>query len=224
MHSLNSYLSSSIGRKQVVALTGLLLIIYVIVHLAGNLFIYAGPETFNGYAKKLAGLRPTLYVVEVGLLVTFLIHIYFTALLVFENINARSRYALVKAKGDRSLSSQIMAYTGTIVLAFVIWHVLDFTLTDHEGPRSVINGKSFGLYGVVYNSFANPIHSLLYIVAMIAVGLHLDHGVQSFCQTFGFDHPQYTPCIYKFSRFFAVIVTLGYSSIPVYVLLNSMKA
>src|SRR5204862_1989661 len=109
MFPISSYLSSSIGRKQIVALTGLFLIIYVIVHLAGNLFIYAGPDSFNSYAKKLAGLRPTLYVVEVGLLVTFLIHIYFTALLVLDNLKARPRYAVEKAKGNRALSSRLMA-------------------------------------------------------------------------------------------------------------------
>jgi succinate dehydrogenase / fumarate reductase cytochrome b subunit len=224
MQNINSHLNSSIGRKQTVALTGLLLIGYVIIHLAGNLLIYAGPKAFNGYAKLLAGLRPTFYLIEAGLLLIFLIHIYFTYLLTLENMHARARYAVVKPKGNRSLSSQIMTYSGGIVLIFVIYHILDFTLIDHEGTRSIVKGQGLGLYGVVYNSFANPIHSLFYIIAMIAIGLHLDHGVQSFIQTFGLNHPKYMPYIYKFSRWFAVAITLGYSSIPVYVLLNSMKA
>jgi succinate dehydrogenase / fumarate reductase, cytochrome b subunit len=221
MHPLSSYLSSSIGRKQIVAFTGLLLIVYVIIHLAGNLFIYAGPNVFNGYAKKLAGLRPALNLLEAGLLLIFVVHLYVTALLVLENINARSRYVIEKTKGNRSLASRLMPYTGTVILVFVIWHILDFTLTDHHGPRSVINGQSLGLYGVVFNSFANPLHSLLYILAVIAVGLHLDHGVQSFCQTFGLNHPIYMPMINQISRWFAVVITLGYCSIPIYVLLNS---
>ena len=223
MYNLDSYLRSSIGRKQIVAATGLMLILFVVGHLAGNLFMYGGPGAFNGYAKKLASLRPALNFIEAGLLAVFCIHMYFTALLVLENMNARSRYAVEKAKGARSLSSRLMAYSGTIILAFVIWHILDFTLVDHHGPRSMVNGESLGLYGVVYNSFADPLHSLLYIIAMICVGSHLDHGVQSFCQTFGFTSHQCAPCIYKFSRWFAVLITLGYSSIPVYVLLNSMK-
>lgn len=221
MQPFCSYLSSSIGRKQIVAATGLILILFIVGHLAGNLFLYGGPDAFNGYAKKLASLRPALNFVEAGLLAIFVIHMYMTTLLVLENINARSRYAVEKAKGARSLSSRLMAVSGSLILAFVIWHLLDFTFTDHHGPRSIIAGKSLGLYGVVYNSFANPVHSLLYIGAMISVGLHLDHGVQSFCQTFGLNHPVYTPLIYKFSRFFAVIITMGYCSIPVYVLLNS---
>src|SRR5437868_2744430 len=138
MHAISSYLNSSIGRKQIVAVTGLLLIIYVIAHLAGNLFIYVGPDMFNGYAKGLANLRPALTVLEIGLLATFVVHMYVTALLVLENINARQRYAVSKPKGEQSITSRLMAYTGTIILAFVIWHILDFTLVDHEGPRSFI--------------------------------------------------------------------------------------
>src|SRR5262245_62520383 len=103
MNSLHSYLNSSIGKKQVVAMSGLLLIVYVIGHLAGNLFIYGGPEAFNGYAKKLAGLRPALNFVEFGLLLIFVIHLYVTALLVLENLRARpTRYAIEKSKQDRN--------------------------------------------------------------------------------------------------------------------------
>ena len=221
MNSVNSYLNSSIGKKQIVAVTGLVLILFVIGHLLGNLWIYTGPEAFNDYAKKLASLRPALTVAEAVLFIIFLIHLYVTALLVLENLRARSQgYAMVRNKGERSFASRLMSYTGTIILAFVIWHIMDFTFSDHLGPRSMINGKSYGLYGVVYNSFTNPVHSFLYILAVIAVGMHLDHGVQSFCQTFGFNHPKYTPMLLGFSRWFAIVVTIGYSSIPIYIFLN----
>src|SRR5438552_2330954 len=105
MH-ISSYLHSSIGRKQIVAVTGLLLIIYVIAHLAGNLFIYIGPNAFNAYAKGLANLRPALNFLEAGLLTTFVVHIYVTALLVLENINARQRYAVSRPKGNESITSR----------------------------------------------------------------------------------------------------------------------
>jgi len=225
MNSVHSYFNSSIGKKQIVAVTGLVLILFVISHLAGNLLIYAGPDAFNGYAKILASLRPALTVVEMILLAIFSVHIYVTALLVLQNFRARSvRYAVEKSKQETSsLTSRIMSLSGTVVLAFVIWHILDFTFVDHNGPRSMMHGKSFGLYGVVYNSFTNPIHSLLYIIAIICVGLHLEHGVQSFCQTFGFNHPKYTPMLYKFSRWFALIITVGFCSLPVYILIDSMK-
>ncbi|OGX26730.1 MAG: hypothetical protein A2787_05400 [Omnitrophica WOR_2 bacterium RIFCSPHIGHO2_01_FULL_48_9] len=215
--------NSSIGKKQIVAVTGLMLVLFVIGHLAGNLFIYGGPDVYNAYAKKLAGLRPGLYVVEFGLLAVFLTHIHVTSLLVLENIRARGeRYAVYHPVGNRSFATRLMAISGTIVLAFVIWHLLDFTFIEHTGPRSILgDGKSYGLYGVVFNAFADPLHSVLYVIAMLAVGMHLSHGVQSFMQTFGFDHPYYTPLIQKFSNIFACLVTIAYSSMPVYVLLKA---
>ena len=216
---------SSIGKKQTVAVTGLLLNLYVVVHLAGNLFIYAGPKVFNGYADKLTSLRPGLYVIEFGLLYIFLLHLYTTALLVLENIKARGTpYSVSKDVGKRSISARLMPYTGSVIFAFVLWHMLDFTFVDHHGARSILaDGKSYGLFGIVYNSFRDPNHCLLYIIAMIAVGMHLSHGIQSLFQTFGYNHPVYTPLIEKASEAFAFLVTIGFSSIPVAVLNGVIK-
>ena len=220
MTTLTGYCQSSIGRKQIVATTGLLLILFIISHLAGNLLILLGPEVYNGYAQKLAGLRPGLYLVEIALAGVFIIHIYFTALLVLENIAARSqRYNVYNPKGERSLAARLMPYTGTYLLAFIIWHLIDFTFVDKHGPRSFLpDGKSYELYGIVYNSFADPGHSILYIVAMLALGFHLGHGVASFMQTFGFNHPVYAPRIKRFSYLFASVITFGYCLIPLYVM------
>ena len=225
MSNISEYLNSSIGRKQIVATTGLLLILFVIGHLAGNLLIYLGPDAFNGYAKKLEHLRPGLYFIETGLLFIFVIHMYFTALLVLENIQARSvNYAQYRPRGQRSLATRLMSVSGVFILCFIIWHLMDFTFADKTGPRSVLaDGKSYALYGVVYNSFTDPIHGLLYIIAMMCLGLHLSHGVQSFAQTFGFSSPQYTPAIKKISNWFALVMALGYSSIPIYIFLQTIK-
>ena len=225
MNNFQQYFNSSIGKKQIVAATGLILILFVIGHLVGNLFMYGGPEVFNGYAKKMASLRPALYLVETGLLFIFMIHLYVTALLVWENCQARGKgYAVYKSVGKRSWATRLMPYTGGVVLAFVIWHLLDFTFVDHEGPRSFMpDGSQWGLYAIVYNSFSNPLHSFFYIGAMVAVGLHLAHGIQSFVQTFGFNHPRTTPIIRDVSNVLAILITLGFSSIPVYVLLDSAK-
>jgi len=214
---------ASIAKKQYVAVTGLLLIGFVIAHLAGNLFIYLGPEAFNGYAAKLAHLRPGLYVVEALLLAIFVSHMYVTALLVLENIKARGTpYKLDRSKGTRSLATVLMPYTGVVVLAFVVFHLWDFTFIDHDGPRSILaDGKSYGLYGVVYNSFADPLHSAFYIAAMAAVGLHLCHGVESFMQTFGIAHDNHKGRVVKFSWVFAIAIVVGYSSIPVYVMIKN---
>lgn len=225
MNNFQQYFNSSIGKKQIVALTGLALILFVIGHLAGNLFIYGGPQVFNDYAKKMASLRPALYVVEIALLIIFVIHLYVTALLVWENIQARGKgYAVYKPVGKRSWAARLMPCTGAVVLAFVIWHLLDFTFVDHNGPRSFMpDGMHLGLYAIVYHSFSNPLHSFLYIAAMVAVGLHLAHGIQSFFQTFGWNDPRYTCVIKKISNGVGTLIALAYSSIPVYVLWDSGK-
>lgn len=215
-------LKSSIGKKQIVAVSGLLLILFVIGHLCGNLLIYLGPNAFNGYAETLAKLRPVVFFIEMALLAVFLIHVCVTVLLVYDNIHAAglSRYAVANSRGERSWATHLKVYTGLFIFAFVIWHLFDFTFSDHHGTNSMIAGKALGLYGVVYNAFLNPIHSGLYIIAMFCLGFHLAHGVQSFIQTFGFSHPKYTPIVKKIGYAFGFIIAFGFSSIPVYVLIR----
>lgn len=217
------YLRSSLGKKQITAATGLVLIGFVIMHLAGNLLLYLGPQAFNGYAHKLAGLRPGLYLIETFLLVVFLIHLHLTALIVLENRRARPvGYKVSPAEDDDLFLSRLMPWTGTVIVAFVLWHLRDFTFTDHEGARSLLrDGQSYGLYGVVYNSFTDPLHSAAYILAMAALGIHLSHGIQSFAQTFGWNHPKYTPAVKRLSHGLGFLIAAGYSSIPIYVLIKS---
>ena len=227
MQTLRDYTSSSIGKKQIVAVTGFLLIFYIIIHLAGNCFIFWGPKAFNAYAHKLHSLRPFLYVVEAGLAAVFIIHIYFTYLVVLENIKARGglkRYAVYQPAGERSLATRLTPYTGTFLFAFVIWHLLDFTFINHEGPRGVMpTGINLGLYGIVYNAFINPIHSILYILAMGCLGFHLTHGIHSMIQTFGYNHPRYTPMIRYLGVIFGIVIAVGYSLIPIFVMLHYAK-
>src|SRR3989338_3288779 len=125
MDSFTAYVKSSIGKKQIVASTGLLLILFVIGHLAGNLLIYLGPEAFNAYAQKLKHLRPGLYIVEFGLLAVFVIHMWLTAVLVIENYSARPvGYAVNKPVGGRSWAAPLMPYTGTLIPPFVVLHLI----------------------------------------------------------------------------------------------------
>ena len=219
-------IKSSIGKKQMVATTGLFLVLFVVGHLAGNLVMYLGPGPFNKYAAKLADLRPWLYIIEVGLLVVFVVHMWLTILLAIENRLARPvGYEVSLAVGKRALDTRLLPVTGTIIVLFVIWHIVDFTFQDKEGPLSVLaDGQSYGLYGIVYNVFSDPLHSTLYIIAMGALGLHLSHGIQSFIQTFGLNHPKYTPAIRKASNIVAGLIALTFSSIPVYVLIKNALA
>jgi len=222
MNNLNHFIKSSIGKKQIVAITGLMLIGFVITHLAGNLLIFLGPDVFNQYAQKLQNLRPGLYLIEAFLLYIFVVHLWFTALIVYDNIKARPiPYTVNKSSPQRSLATRLMPYTGMAILAFVIWHLLDFTFIDQHGLRSVLSdGKSYGIYGIVYNSFKDPLHSTLYIAAMLALGFHLSHALQSTIQTLGFLNPKYADNIKKFSNALGFFVAVAYSSIPIYILFS----
>jgi len=213
------FLTSSIAKKQIVAITGFLLILFVILHLGGNLFIYAGPAVFNSYAHKLHSLGPLLLIPRVLLFVIFMLHIFVIHILVIQNIKARGglkRYAVEQAVGDRTFSEKIMVWSGVYVFVFIIFHILDFAAADQHGPRSFLYGKSYGLYGLVFNSFKDPIHGILYIIAICFLGFHLSHGIQSVLQTCGFRH-KWEAVIKRGSNILAMLMVIGFCSIPVYV-------
>ncbi len=218
MSILRRYIGSSIGKKQIVAVSGLLLILFLVAHLAGNLLIYKGPVVFNHYAEALRSMTLVFYIINVALIAIFGIHIVFTVMVVKENIQARKkRYEVqVPAAGKRPLSTRTMAITGPLILTFLIIHLVDFTFTKPELPQSLFKGIDLGLYGLIVNSFMNPVRSVFYIVAMFAIGLHLAHAFQSVCQTFGWNHPRYMPFVRKLSLAVGIIISVGFSTIPVY--------
>ena len=211
--------SSSIAKKQIVAITGFLLILFIFTHLGGNLFIYAGPDVLNSYAHKLHSVGPLLLIPRFLLLSIFLVHIVVIHILVIQNIKARGglkRYAIDQAVGKRTLSERMILWSGIYILVFVVFHILDFACCDIQGPRSFLYDKSYGLYGVVFNSFTNPVHGFLYIVAVWFLGIHLSHGAKSIIQTSGF-RPRWAHMFQKFSDYFALTMAFGFSSIPIYV-------
>jgi succinate dehydrogenase / fumarate reductase cytochrome b subunit len=223
--SLSTVLNSSIVKKQIVAITGLMMVGFIVAHMAGNWLILVGPEAFNGYAAKLQSLGAILWIMRLGMIAAFVLHIYFTIRLTGENHAARGgRYHAAGDRGRTTFVKKTMIYSGVLVLAFVLIHLKDYTLTEHAGQATVIPtvnaGKSLGLYGLVWNSFLLSEHwwrPLLYVVAVCCVGAHLSHGVQSLVQTVGFFHERYTPLIQKISIALGVIVAVGFSVIPIYV-------
>ena len=214
---LKEYFTSSIGKKQVVAVTGLLLVLFLIAHLCGNLLIFQGPEAINLYSRTLHSLGGLLWIARIGLLATFLLHITFTLMVVIENRKARPIAYQGSSSSKRSLATRLMPYTGTILLAYVILHLFDFTLASQTGSEAFVNGQNLGLYGLIVNEFSEPISVLWYLLAMGAVGFHLSHGVQSVAQSFGINHPFYTPLIKKISVSLGVIIGIAFATIPLYV-------
>lgn len=195
---------------------------FLIAHLSGNFLIFAGPEAFNGYSEKLRHLGALLWVARIILLAALVVHVYLAIQLTAENHNARGgRYTVANHKGEGGFAKTTMIYTGLLVLAFIALHLYDFTFRAKIGDPTIIEGvnggESLGLYGLVWNSFLQPWHAGLYILAMIVLGLHLSHGIQSLFQSLGIAHDRYTPKIKKIGFALAIILAVGFISIPIYV-------
>jgi succinate dehydrogenase / fumarate reductase cytochrome b subunit len=205
--------STSIGKKQLMAVTGLLFLVFLTTHLLGNLSIYGGQGAFNAYAEHLHALGKLLVVAEVGLVVALLIHVTLAILLFFENRKARPvKYAVDKSGGGgRTFSSQMMPYTGLLILAFVGVHLA--TLSHH-----IVDQTNRTIFQIAYEVFSNKGFLVLYLASMVIVALHVRHGLWSAFQTVGANHPKYMPCIEKLSIVFAVIVGLGFGSLPLVIL------
>lgn len=213
----------SIIKKQIIALTGFLLIGFVAAHLLGNVLMFFGPNAYNSYAKKLMSLGPILYLMEAGLVVIFLIHVGFTITLVLENRKARPiGYKKTSSTKKRSIATRIMPYTGTLIFAFVILHLLDFKFNNHYG---IVAGKlQEGIYARVYESFTDPLHSFLYIIAICAVSFHLTHAIQSMFQTFGLSSTKSHPYLVKISITIGVLIALIFGSLPIFVMVKEKVA
>ena len=189
-----------------VALAGLLLCGFLVTHLAGNLFLYAGEGPFNHYAEALES-TPLLPAAEIGLALLFLLHIIVSLKLRYENTQARPlAYAEYASKGGRSAGSRSMTLTAVLVLLFLIVHVKTFRFGEEGG----------NLYRMVMTSFQKPLYAGFYVLAMLALGLHLSHGIQSAFQTVGFNHPRYTPLVRKAGFAFAILICAGFATIPIW--------
>lgn len=209
MNWLVATLRSSIGKKVMMALTGLSFIGFLAVHLAGNLTIYGGAGAFNGYAEKLHSLGSLLLVFEFGLLAFALIHIITGLTLFLQNLKARPvRYYKDEPAGGRTWSSKTMPYTGILILVFVVFHLLNFSFID-KADRSI--------YTIVSAAFQSPLYVILYIIAMILVALHVRHGFWSAFQTLGANHPKYMPAISVLSILLGIAFGVGFGLLPLYV-------
>jgi len=212
---------SSVFKKQIVAVTGLLMVGFILGHLAGNLLIFAGPGPFNHYAETLQNLGELLWLARIVLIIAFVVHIVTTILIIRENRAARpDRYKKRGSKADSTFTTRTMIFTGLLVFVFLFIHIWDFTLPVKEGPGTLIPGldrDDLHLYGLVWNSFLQPLRALFYIVTMCCLGMHLSHGIQSLFQTLGFSHEIYTPRVKKISVCMGIVVAIGFSLIPIYI-------
>jgi succinate dehydrogenase / fumarate reductase cytochrome b subunit len=202
--------ASSIGKKWVMAVTGLGFCVFLATHLAGNLFIYGGRDAFNSYAEHLHSLGPLVVIFEIGLLTFAVLHVGSGLILFLQNLSSRpNRYAVNNSGGGRTIGSRTMPYTGILILIFVIFHLLNFTLIDKTGTT---------IYEIVSSAFSNPLYVALYVLMMAVVALHVSHGFWSAFQTLGANHPKYMPLIQKTGIVFSLVVGLGFGLLPIYLL------
>lgn len=208
MNWLVNTLKSSIGKKLMMAVTGLCFCSFLILHLAGNLILYSGRDAFNSYAEKLHSLGSIITMAEFGLLFFAIIHILIGATLFYQNLRARPiRYSINKWAGGRSIGSVTMPYTGLLLLIFVIIHLLNFHFIEKNDTT---------IFQIVTDTFAKPGYIAMYVAAMIVVAIHVSHGFWSAFQTIGANHPKYMPVIRGLSIVFSIALGVGFGFIPIY--------
>ncbi|HEY6447905.1 MAG TPA: succinate dehydrogenase cytochrome b subunit [Acidobacteriaceae bacterium] len=212
---------STNGKKTVMAVTGAILFLFVIGHLLGNLQIFDGPARLNAYSHFLKNLGELLWIVRGVLIVCVVLHIVTTVQLWARNRKARPVGYKVKKSVASNYADRTMYWSGPIILAFVIFHLLEFTAgTVHPGA------PAFSEYDVYYNvvaGFRVWWVSAWYIISMILLGFHLRHGIWSAFQSLGANHPRHTPVLKQAALWIAILITLGYISIPVSVLAGWVK-
>lgn len=216
-------LSSSIGTKFLIALSGLALLVFLILHLSGNLLFIAGPAAFNEYSHTLVS-NPLVYAAEAGLLLVFLVHVYKAIRMFVDNKAARPvgyvRKEWAGATSRKSVASSTMIATGVVTFAFVVLHLRKFKFGAWYETSDGIRD----LYRLQVEVFSNPFYVGFYMLCMALIGFHLWHGVSSAMQSLGVDHPRYTPRILWIGRALAVLIAGGFFVLPLYTYLLGARS
>ena len=215
-------LTSTLGKKLLMSLTGLLLISFLTIHLIGNLAVFSndGGLAFNAYASFMS-TNPLIGTVSYLLYAGIILHVVIAAVLYFSNSSARPvKYKVQKSKENSSWSSRSMTLLGTLILAFILLHLKDFWWQyKHDGGYEFVLDADGNrdIYMLVVEKFKTTFALVSYLVGLVALYLHLNHGFQSAFQTLGLEHHKYTPAIKAIGLAYAIIVPIAYASMPVYI-------
>jgi succinate dehydrogenase / fumarate reductase cytochrome b subunit len=231
---------SSLGTKYLMALTGLVLILFVLGHMAGNLLIFLGPDALNSYAQALKERPTLLWGVRIFLLVVFVLHIALGIRLALWNRSARPTPYVVEDTVQASWASRHMLLTGVLLLVFVIYHLAHFTVgvvhKASEGNKAVgylelkdpVYYAEHGehrhdVYRMVIAGFRNPAITISYLLFQLALWMHLWHGVSSWFQSLGINHPRYNRAMRLSGPIVATVVLIGNWSMPLCVWLGVIR-
>ncbi|MBI4811118.1 MAG: succinate dehydrogenase cytochrome b subunit [Ignavibacteriales bacterium] len=217
MRALVQFYNSSVGKKLIVGLTGILLIGYLIIHLFGNLLIFRNDcgKAFDTYAEILPQVV-IIRTIEIGLFLIFIFHIVTAAYTWLLNKQTRDQNYKVRKPGQTSpLTSRTMFFSGSIVFIFLVVHMRQFWYNSRYEA-----GEHYSMYEVVKTTFSEPVYGIFYLIAMFLLGFHLRHGFQSAFQTFGLRDKTYAPIIEWCGIIFWLLIPLGFASMPLFFLLN----
>jgi succinate dehydrogenase / fumarate reductase cytochrome b subunit len=212
-----SFIDSSLGKKLIMAVTGLFLYIYLIIHLIANLFLLAPTgEPFNVYAEFMASnFNIPVRIIEIVLFIAFIYHITNGIRLWFINRSARGiDYKVKNRSANSTFYSRFMIQSGIVIFIFLILHLLDFFIPSRLGYLGAT------MYDAAVMKFSHTWWSIIYIVAMILLAFHLVHAFQSGFQTLGLRHTKYTPFIKGFGVVFSILICAAFALIPFYFLLG----
>lgn len=213
---VNHYFRSSIGRKQLVAITGLLLCGFLVSHLSGNLLLLVSSDAFNLYAHKLASLGSLLYVIEGVLTVIFAVHLGLAIKLQLENAKSRGKYQM-KTKTGRgtTLMSQTMPYTGLVLLVFIILHLKNLKFgTYYETTIDGVVMRDLTKTTIEYFSSIGAV--IWYVVAMACAALHTAHGFASAFQSMGWNHGKYFKNVKRLGYLYAIVIAGGFALLSIW--------
>lgn len=221
-------LNSSLGRKLIMSLTGLFLILFLIGHVSGNLLLFKndGGQAFNEYAKFMT-TNPAVKILSYLTYISILGHVVYSIILTSMNKKARPiGYAKSRPETNSPWNSRNMGVLGTIILLFLVVHLQGFWYQMHWGdlPMVEYDGLPYkDLSTVVYFAFSQIWLVALYVISMVFLGLHLSHGFASAFQTLGLNHKKYTPAIKFLGMAFSIIVPALFASMPLFIYITSLN-
>jgi succinate dehydrogenase / fumarate reductase cytochrome b subunit len=218
--------SDSIGRKAVMAITGLLMVLFVVGHLLGNLSIFAGPDGINAYADKLHALAPLVWTTRIVMGVAVLLHLILSIQITLENSAAKPDKYAVSRSLRATFASKNMIWTGVILGAFVAYHLLHFTF--RVTPSDLVVQQDalarLDVYTMVVASLKKAGIAAIYVIAMVSLFLHLSHGIQSTFQTLGLSNAKLLPSYGVGGKVLSGIFLVGYGAIPVLIFVGFLAA
>jgi len=225
VHQPQAIYKTSIGKKIIMAISGIIFVGFVSGNLLGNLQVFLGQDRLNAYAETLQGLGSLMWFIRAFLLAFIALHVYFAIKLYFENRSSRPiRYVRVQ-NIESNLASRTMIFTGLLIFFFVVYHLLHFTIIALN-PEYIDLKDSLGrhdVYSMMILSFQNYIISIVYILAILFLSFHLSHSVFSLFQTLGLNNAKWVPRLRWISNIYAILIFIGFVSIPVGILLNVVK-